>query len=142
MLDFAKSHSNETVVKATTLAFARGVEENLEEDIAQCIAPLTAMKGIGPATASALLAAFDERYPFFSDEAAAIVLPRDGSDAYSLKRYVKFASLVRTRATKLKTLTPSQIERALWAESRSSYPPKRKAAEEQVGNEGKKKSKR
>ncbi len=49
---------------------------------------LAALKGVGPATASALLAAACPHAPFMSDEAAAAALPAARKSDYSLKVWV------------------------------------------------------
>jgi hypothetical protein len=77
---------------------------------------LATLAGVGPATASALLAAHaPEFYPFF-DELVAAQVPGLGSVDFTLRYYVRYADALRERATALAgAWTPSMVERALWA---------------------------
>lgn len=57
------------------------------------------MQGIGPASASAILSAADPSWPFMSDEAMEAVL--GGKPAYTVKRYIEYATAIRKRAAEL-----------------------------------------
>lgn len=106
LLDFAKAHSDETVCAATSAAIAvvasgkrngEGTETTktiAAEDISSALEPLVALKGMGPATASAVLAAADTSLPFMSDDIIAVALPPCGgsSDIYSLPRLLQLAT--------------------------------------------------
>jgi len=80
------------------------------------IARLAELDGVGPATASALVAAaHPERYPFF-DELVAAQVPGLGKVAWTLGYYLKYAAALRDRAAALGgDWTPATVERALWA---------------------------
>jgi hypothetical protein len=80
------------------------------------IATLATLAGVGPATASAAVAAFSpEVYPFF-DELVAEQVPALGAVKWTLGYYVKYAEALRARAAELgKSWTPVTVERALWA---------------------------
>lgn len=80
------------------------------------IAALAELAGVGPATASAVLAAaHPEIYPFF-DDLVANQIPGLGKVAYTVGYYVKYADALRERAAERgKGWTPVRIERALWA---------------------------
>jgi hypothetical protein len=80
------------------------------------IAALAALAGVGPATASAVVAAAaPERYPFF-DELVAAQVPGLGPVAFTLGYYARYAEALRTRAAGLGgPWTPARVERALWA---------------------------
>ena len=80
------------------------------------IATLATLAGVGPATASAAIAAFaPELYPFF-DELVAEQVPALGAVKWTLGYYVKYADALRARAADLgATWTPVMVERALWA---------------------------
>lgn len=80
------------------------------------IAHLAELKGVGPATASAVVAAAaPELYPFF-DEIVAALLPELGKVAWTLGYYVRYAEALRDRAKQLgEGWTPVALERALWA---------------------------
>ncbi len=82
------------------------------------IARLAKLKGVGPATASAVLAAArPDVYPFF-DEIVAARLPGLGEVAWTLGYYGRYAEALRGEAERLGgDWTPAALERALW-----SYP--------------------
>ena len=76
-------------------------------------------RGVGPATASYVLAAWDPaRYPCFSDEAAeGAGFPRE----YTRGVYSEFAAALQAKAAELgEGWTPERVGRALWAEGLSS----------------------
>ena len=82
-------------------------------------APITAMvklAGVGPATASAVAAAFaPETYPFF-DELVAAQVPGPGEIKWTLGYYARYADALRERASTLAgAWSPVMVERALWA---------------------------
>jgi hypothetical protein len=80
------------------------------------IATLATLAGVGPATASAVAAAFaPSRYPFF-DELVAAQVPTLGKVAWTMGYYAKYAVALNERAAALGTdWTPVMVERALWA---------------------------
>jgi hypothetical protein len=80
------------------------------------IAALAKLAGVGPATASAVAAAFAPSvYPFF-DELVAAQVPSLGKVAWTLGYYGRYAEALRERASGLGAgWTPVMIERALWA---------------------------
>jgi hypothetical protein len=80
------------------------------------IATLATLAGIGPATASAVVAAFaPTRYPFF-DELVAAQVPTLGKVAWTMGYYAKYAVALNERAAALGAdWTPVAVERALWA---------------------------
>ena len=77
---------------------------------------LASLKGVGPATASAVAAvAAPEVYPFFDDLVAKQV-PGLGPVDFSVKYYLRYADALRERASRLGgDWTPTFVERALWA---------------------------
>ncbi len=81
------------------------------------IAALAELAGVGPATASAIVAAANpEIYPFF-DELVAAQVPALGEVKWTLGYYRKYADELRGRAVALGTgWTPVMVERAVWAE--------------------------
>ncbi|GAB2269570.1 hypothetical protein Dimus_004490 [Dionaea muscipula] len=84
----------------------------------KAVSELTVLKGIGPATASAVLAAYSPQIaPFMSDEAMVAVF--GNSKDYSLKQYLVLADKLQTKAKELSSedelFTPSDVERALWS---------------------------
>jgi len=80
------------------------------------ISMLVKLDGIGPATASAVLAAHaPQTYPFF-DELVAAQVPDLGVVAWTLGYYARYADALRARATQLGSdWTPVMVERALWS---------------------------
>jgi hypothetical protein len=80
------------------------------------IAELARLRGVGPATASAAVAAHaPHSYPFF-DELVAEQLPDLGPVAWTLGYYARYAEALRAAALTLSgDWTPVLLERALWA---------------------------
>jgi hypothetical protein len=80
------------------------------------IAALAKLKGVGPATASAVATAFlPGVYPFF-DELVAAQVPGLGAVAWTLAYYARYADALRARAAQLGGgWTPAMVERALWS---------------------------
>jgi hypothetical protein len=79
---------------------------------------LATLAGVGPATASAVVAAAaPAHYPFF-DELVAAQVPDLGPVAFTLAYYRRYAAALRERAARLGgDWTPTLVERALWANS-------------------------
>ena len=90
--------------------------ERVERDRGLVIREVATLAGVGPATASAAIAAVaPETYPFF-DELVAAQVPTLGKVAWTLGYYGKYADGLRTRASALGDgWTPVMVERALWA---------------------------
>ncbi|XP_068340887.1 uncharacterized protein [Pyrus communis] len=112
LLDFVSSLDDSVVKSASERAF-RSLP-----DISKAISELTVLKGVGPATASAVLAAYaPDVAPFMSDEAMVAAL--GNSKDYTLKQYLLFANKLQEKAKELSaegdTFTPSDVERALWS---------------------------
>ncbi|MDQ6611829.1 MAG: hypothetical protein M3Y64_05305 [Gemmatimonadota bacterium] len=80
------------------------------------VATLATLDGVGPATASAVIAAFaPATYPFF-DELVAAQVPSLGKVAWTLGFYAKYAAALRERAELLgDDWSAVMVERALWA---------------------------
>ncbi len=84
------------------------------------VTALVALKGVGAATASALLAVMAPTvYPFFDEDVAAQV-PMLGPVAWTNGYYAKYATALRERSAQLsavfaRAFTPVMVERALWA---------------------------
>jgi hypothetical protein len=80
------------------------------------VAALATLAGVGPATASAVVAAAaPDRYPFL-DELVAAQVPGLGDVAFTLGYYARYADALRGRAAALGApWTPARVERALWA---------------------------
>jgi len=88
------------------------------------VATLSTLAGVGPATASAALAAYAPHvYPFF-DELVAAFIPDLGPVAFTIPYYMKYAAALRERASLLNKLcsnvppsgwTAHDVAQALWA---------------------------
>jgi hypothetical protein len=85
------------------------------------VALLSSLAGVGPATASAALAAnAPATYPFF-DEAVAAQIPGLGPVVFTLKYYLAYAQALRERAHELNNacqdelFTPHDLAQAMWA---------------------------
>ncbi|XAR62005.1 hypothetical protein NMG60_11016575 [Bertholletia excelsa] len=114
LLNFVSSLDEVVVKSASQKAF-----QSLP-DVSKAVSELTVLKGVGPATASAVLAAFaPEVAPFMSDEAMIAVL--GNSKEYTMKQYLVFVDKLQAKAKELSskesTFTPSDVERALWSSS-------------------------
>ncbi|GMI89669.1 hypothetical protein like AT3G12210 [Hibiscus trionum] len=112
LLDFVSSLDDSSVKSASQKAF------HSLPDISKAISELTVLKGVGPATASAVLAAYaPETAPFMSDEAMVAAL--GNSKDYSLKQYLLFVEKLQSKSKELSlkgdSFTPSDVERALWS---------------------------
>jgi len=120
------------VWRARNLALVRGNGEDevrrvsaaalaLAPDPRKPVAGLAGLAGVGPATASAALAAaHPQLYPFF-DELVADQIPDLGQVAFTLPYYVRYAARLRERAAALVTADPTGgwtahvAGQALWA---------------------------
>ncbi|KAL2630641.1 hypothetical protein R1flu_015327 [Riccia fluitans] len=121
LMKFISALSEKDVEEASQKAFAA------VPDLKQAITHLTVLKGVGPATASAVLAVYaPDVAPFMSDEAMIAAL--GNAKDYTLKQYLLLAEKLQNKAKELTgnqndassesgTLdwTPSNVERAIWA---------------------------
>lgn len=82
----------------------------------QPIGEIAKLDGVGPATASAVVAALMPTvYPFF-DELVAAQIPDLGPVKWTLGYYARYAEFLRHRASQLGAdWTPVMVERALWS---------------------------
>lgn len=119
-LVLVRSNTPEAVVEASRSAW---------EQIPHPTKPVTALvalKGVGAATASALLAVMAPTvYPFFDEDVAAQV-PLLGPVAWTNGYYAKYAVALRERSAQLsaafgRAFTPVMVERALWATRASAH---------------------
>jgi hypothetical protein len=99
---------------------------SLVPDLRKPIARLAELGGVGPATASAVLAAHrPDLYPFF-DEDVARQVPGLPPVAFTLPYYLRYAEALRARARELSprdpngAWTPHALADALWANAQAS----------------------
>lgn len=115
------------VWRAPNLVLVRGNDEQAVVDASReafaaiphptrPIKALAALAGVGPATASAAMAAAaPETYPFF-DELVAGQVPSLGKVAWTIGYYARYAEALRERASALGDgWTPVMVERAVWS---------------------------
>ncbi|HET7550359.1 MAG TPA: hypothetical protein VFK04_03655 [Gemmatimonadaceae bacterium] len=109
-LVLVRGNEPEAVVDASTDALSKVPHPT------KPISTLAKLAGVGPATASAVVAAAaPDVYPFF-DELVAAQLPELGKVAWTLGYYARYAEALRARARELGgDWTPVKLERALWA---------------------------
>ncbi|KAJ8499270.1 hypothetical protein OPV22_009822 [Ensete ventricosum] len=112
LLDFVSSLDEASVESASRRAFAA------LPDLSKAVSELTVLNGVGPATASAVLAAYaPDVAPFMSDEA--MMATMGNAKEYTLKQYLAFAEKLQTKAKDLSAdgniFTPADVERALWS---------------------------
>ena len=89
--------------------------------IMKALRKLTQLRGIGPATASAILSAMDARVPFMSDEALIVCL---GKREYTEKAYERLVQCIQAKYNEITNasdapndLTIKDMEAALFASS-------------------------
>jgi hypothetical protein len=131
LMKYAQALSERDVESASREAYrlahaSEGGKRNSKGKIADAMAPFIALKGCGPATASILMAVGDERFPFFSDEALAVVVGNGGNDRYSAARYHEFMKALHRKCDDLGAddLTPAKLESALWSAAALTMPKK------------------
>lgn len=109
-LALVKSNDADLVVERSTLALGAVPHPT------KPIAALSELAGVGPATSSAVLAAFaPETYPFF-DEIVAGQISGLGEVAFTISYYARYAEAIRRRAFALGgEWKPADVERALWS---------------------------
>ena len=109
-LVLVKGNALDAVVAATAEAIA------MVPHPTKPIARIAELDGVGPATASAVVAAIaPETYPFF-DELVAAQVPRLGPVKWTHGFYARYAEALRERAGALGAgWTAAMVERALWA---------------------------
>ncbi len=136
LLDYAKQADGAAVEAATTEAFklllgggsgsgsgaggGKGGAAPAAQQATAGLKRLCELKGIGPATASAMAALVQPSLPFMSDEALSAVL--GGRESYTLPQYMRLAEAMQAKAGELsgqgqRQWTPVELERCLWVEA-------------------------
>eukprot|EP00947_MAST-08B_sp_MAST-8B-sp1_P002571 g2571.t1 len=108
-----ESNASSSIEKHTRLGFAA------LPDVDAAIDHVAALRGVGPATASAVLACVaGDQAPFMADEALEAALNEKRS--YTAKAYRRFREALAERAETLgPSWTAERVGRALWAEAMS-----------------------
>ncbi|KAJ3162487.1 hypothetical protein HDU86_004969 [Geranomyces michiganensis] len=116
LLAQVKANSNQSVVSASKAAFTK-LQENKP---LEALAELSKLKGVGPATASAILSAHSPDVPFMSDESLATIYPPT-KIPYTVAAYKKLLASLTEQADELNKeepdgrWTPGMVQRAIWA---------------------------
>ncbi|GBL86448.1 hypothetical protein AVEN_164604-1 [Araneus ventricosus] len=106
--------------ESSVLAISKKAFRKQPKELSQAITALTNLKGVGPATASAILtAAFPDDVPYMADES---MLSTPGIEAtdYTLAEYINFSEHMKACAERLRNLdpkgnwTPHKVELTLW----------------------------
>jgi len=117
LIDLVRINTESSVAAVTKKAFRklRGTP-----NLASAIQAMVTLKGIGPATASAVLAAgFPEYAPYMADESM-LATPGVEANDYTLVEYTNYAEQIKQCTDKLKELdpvtkwNPHKVELALW----------------------------
>ncbi|XP_074866350.1 uncharacterized protein LOC142021459 [Carettochelys insculpta] len=109
------TNSSEAVESCTRKAF------QLLPDVAAAVTELSQLKGVGPATASAILAAGAPEVAAFMADEAVEMIPGLTPIQYTLKHYILYVDKIQLCVKKLneadteKTWTPHRVEMCLWA---------------------------
>lgn len=123
---YVDSLTDAAVRAASKAAFQHATAARVAEALDALSKPL---KGVGPATASAVLAAFDPSIPFMSDEALALL--GRAKVAYSTAEGVALALLLGKIASALQKAEPrssarrwtaQQVQQAVWAAAQIPLP--------------------
>ncbi|RMX66550.1 hypothetical protein DD238_004579 [Peronospora effusa] len=93
LMKFVMGLSEKEVKKASCKAF----QELKIGDLRSATDALCVLKGVGPATASAVLAAYDESVPFMADEALEAIAGIIGPRKYTLPHFLSFVDALRAK---------------------------------------------
>ncbi|EEY68215.1 uncharacterized protein PITG_04628 [Phytophthora infestans T30-4] len=94
LMKFVSGLSENEVKQASLNAF----KELKREDLRAATEALCVLKGVGPATGSAVLAAYDESVPFMADEALEAIAGIIGPRKYTLPHFLSFAEQLSAKA--------------------------------------------
>ncbi|XP_023230567.1 uncharacterized protein LOC111630661 [Centruroides sculpturatus] len=114
LIDLVRINTESSVFQISKKAFRRIPK------ISSAINALTSLKGIGPASASAILAAaYPEHVPYMADESMLSTPGVEGTD-YTLSEYLNYYEKIKVCTNRLNSLdserrwNPHKVELALW----------------------------
>lgn len=128
LLTYAQNVSADAVLDSSSRAFKALDSLAVGEDCSpttfqSALKPLLELKGVGPATATAILSAYHHSIPFLSDQALMAV---SGSRDYTVPAAVRTMTALQEKAKALngaqssKTWTAKLVEKGLFADSLAS----------------------
>ncbi|OQS02042.1 hypothetical protein THRCLA_21522 [Thraustotheca clavata] len=122
-------------------ASKNGFDALKEGKIREAVAAISELKGVGPATASAVLAAYDSSIPFMGDEALNALSKDIGARQYTLPHCIRFIDAMTARAEALGSNWNAQaVQVTLWIEAQtSSSTTKRKSTAKETQSSKRKK---
>ncbi|UYV75714.1 hypothetical protein LAZ67_13001075, partial [Cordylochernes scorpioides] len=114
LMDLVRINNEGQVLQITRKAFRR------MPNISNAITALTNLKGVGPASASAILAAaYPEQVPYMADESMMATPGVEGTD-YTIMEYLNYAEQIKSCSERLSAIDPDndwnphKVEMALW----------------------------
>lgn len=94
LMGYVKALNAKAVKDASIASF----QELRDGKVKEAFEKMCELKGVGPATASAVLAAVDPNIPFMADEALEAVASEIGPRKYTMTHYMKYLSLMQEKA--------------------------------------------
>eukprot|EP00195_Chlamydomonas_chlamydogama_P011451 CAMPEP_0202903554 /NCGR_PEP_ID=MMETSP1392-20130828/25132_1 /ASSEMBLY_ACC=CAM_ASM_000868 /TAXON_ID=225041 /ORGANISM="Chlamydomonas chlamydogama, Strain SAG 11-48b" /LENGTH=303 /DNA_ID=CAMNT_0049590789 /DNA_START=42 /DNA_END=953 /DNA_ORIENTATION=- len=112
LLEYAKDQDEKDVkeISEKALKALQGCVPGQRDKVQSALQTLTALKGVGPATASAVLAAACPHVPFMSDEALEAAV---GKRDYTVKVYMSLVEALQNKAQQLNEQQQQQEEEVL-----------------------------
>lgn len=113
----AQSNSNDLVQSQTKKAFELLSNSDSADTAKEALLALNTLRGIGPATSSAMLALIcPDTLPFMSDEGLECAAGLQGKPKYSVSEWRWYTEVIQQRQEKEKWVGGvRQIEEAAWA---------------------------
>lgn len=112
----AGSNPNEIVKNITREAFSLLSDSTSIENAKESLLKLNSLKGIGPATSSAILSLFSPgSLPFMSDESLKFAAGLNDKPKYTIKEWEWFVVEMRKRMEKEDWSGTDELEKAAWS---------------------------